>query len=171
MIMGIFLLNIELLIWATFCVFSLQPPTVAPTPQQVQGYIKEAVLPFLRCCAVFFHYLTGVSPPEALLIGMPINLFNNSHSTVLPTDHCGEEFELLCQYLSLPSSLSSHFHQGEILQHLVHSWCSDDATKQKLAEAGSYSTVSLIRYPIEVNELVPLPHDYSELISKVSTFT
>ena len=40
--------------------------TPPPSPWQLYLYLKEACLPFLRCAAFFFHYLTDVRPPEEL---------------------------------------------------------------------------------------------------------
>ena len=37
-----------------------------PTAWQVSTYIREAAMPFLRCAALFFHYITGVRAPESL---------------------------------------------------------------------------------------------------------
>ena len=37
--------------------------------------------------------------------------------------------------------------------------------------ADSASNLKSVRYPLAVNQLVPLPKDYSELINRVSTFT
>lgn len=31
--------------------------------------VKKGIMPYLRCAALFFHYLLGVSPPEELLQG------------------------------------------------------------------------------------------------------
>lgn len=81
------------------------------------------------------------------------------------TENCGEEFELLCHYLALPNCLTMHLTSGHILAHLVNSWCREEAVSQRLQE-GNY-----VRHPMQVNQLVTLPADYSELINQVSTFT
>ena len=31
--------------------------------------VKKGIMPYLRCAALFFHYLLGISPPEELLQG------------------------------------------------------------------------------------------------------
>lgn len=31
--------------------------------------VKKGIMPYLRCAALFFHYLLGVSPPEELQQG------------------------------------------------------------------------------------------------------
>uniref|UniRef100_A0A493TCC3 E3 ubiquitin-protein ligase n=1 Tax=Anas platyrhynchos platyrhynchos TaxID=8840 RepID=A0A493TCC3_ANAPP len=50
--------------------------------------VKKGIMPYLRCAALFFHYLLGVSPPEEL-------------------QQVSEEgqFKALCSYLSLPTNL------------------------------------------------------------------
>jgi hypothetical protein len=48
--------------------------------------VKDACVPFLRCCALFYHFLTGVPGPDVLMeVG-------------------GDSFENLCAYLGLPDS-------------------------------------------------------------------
>uniref|UniRef100_A0A663E5K0 E3 ubiquitin-protein ligase n=1 Tax=Aquila chrysaetos chrysaetos TaxID=223781 RepID=A0A663E5K0_AQUCH len=47
--------------------------------------VRKGIMPYLRCAAIFFHYLLGVSPPEELLQE--------------------GQFKALCSYLSLPTNL------------------------------------------------------------------
>jgi E3 ubiquitin-protein ligase UBR2 len=48
--------------------------------------VKSACIPFLRCCALFYHFLVGVPGPYVLMeVG-------------------GDTFENLCAYLGLPNS-------------------------------------------------------------------
>jgi E3 ubiquitin-protein ligase UBR2 len=48
--------------------------------------VKNACIPFLRCCALFYHFLVGVPGPNVLMeVG-------------------GDTFENLCAYLGLPNS-------------------------------------------------------------------
>uniref|UniRef100_A0A8D2KUZ5 E3 ubiquitin-protein ligase n=1 Tax=Varanus komodoensis TaxID=61221 RepID=A0A8D2KUZ5_VARKO len=61
--------------------------------QRVPGWylwdcIKRGITPYLRCAALFFHYLVGVPPPEEL--------------TLVSEDY---QFKALCDYLSLPTNL------------------------------------------------------------------
>uniref|UniRef100_A0A8D2J7Y9 E3 ubiquitin-protein ligase n=1 Tax=Varanus komodoensis TaxID=61221 RepID=A0A8D2J7Y9_VARKO len=58
--------------------------------QRVPGWylwdcIKRGITPYLRCAALFFHYLVGVPPPEELTLDY--------------------QFKALCDYLSLPTNL------------------------------------------------------------------
>ncbi|KAL8185338.1 UNVERIFIED_CONTAM: E3 ubiquitin-protein ligase ubr2, partial [Gekko kuhli] len=56
--------------------------------------IKAGIMPFLRCSAMFFHYLNGVPvPPELQESG-------------------GNQFEHLCSYLSLPNNLICLFQEN-----------------------------------------------------------
>ncbi|ELW48112.1 E3 ubiquitin-protein ligase UBR1 [Tupaia chinensis] len=50
--------------------------------------LKNGITPYLRCAALFFHYLLGVTPPEELL-----------------TNSAEGEYGALCSYLSLPTNL------------------------------------------------------------------
>ena len=56
-----------------------------------------------------------------------------------------------------------------IYKLLSFRWCGCDTVRGKLAD--SASNLKSVRYPLAVNQLVPLPKDYSELINRVSTFT
>ena len=51
------------------------------------------------------------------------------------------------------------------------SWCEDDSVQRQLLTTGGSGAVATIKYPMRVNHLIDLPHDYIELINKVSTFT
>jgi len=120
----------------------------------IRKHLEQAVLPFLRCSTLFFHYLTEVRFPEKLtLVGI-------SES---------EQLEVLCHYLDLPSRMSQlvDFSFDSFLSTLVKNWCGNDSVHQKLSVAAE----ELLRFPVAVNQLVPLPKDYSELINRVSTFT
>uniref|UniRef100_A0A8C5PGM3 E3 ubiquitin-protein ligase n=1 Tax=Leptobrachium leishanense TaxID=445787 RepID=A0A8C5PGM3_9ANUR len=111
--------------------------------------IKTAILPFLRCSALFFHYLNGVPAPEELTVNGMI-LFDN-----------------LCSYLSLPTNLLSLFqHNPEVSETLINSWCTNKEVKSVLV--GERTSIS---FPIESNKLIALPEDYSSLINKASNFS
>uniref|UniRef100_A0AAV2L6C4 E3 ubiquitin-protein ligase n=1 Tax=Knipowitschia caucasica TaxID=637954 RepID=A0AAV2L6C4_KNICA len=116
--------------------------------------VKAALLPFLRCCAMFFHYMNSTTPPAALLLSD------------------GDQWAALCSYLSIPSNillLYSHHHHH--LDSLIHSWCSDPRVLQRLSESRSGPGSVLVQFPRESNSLVDLPEDYSDLINRASTFT
>ncbi|XP_069420578.1 E3 ubiquitin-protein ligase UBR2 isoform X5 [Ovis canadensis] len=111
--------------------------------------VRAGIMPFLRCSALFFHYLNGVpSPPEIQASG---------------TSH----FEHLCNYLSLPNNLLCLFQENkEIMKLLIESWCHNIEVKRYLE--GERDAIS---YPRESNKLIDLPEDYSSLINQASNFS
>uniref|UniRef100_A0A8C0KC13 E3 ubiquitin-protein ligase n=1 Tax=Canis lupus dingo TaxID=286419 RepID=A0A8C0KC13_CANLU len=111
--------------------------------------VRNGIMPFLKCCALFFHYLNGVpSPPELQVSG---------------TSH----FEHLCNYLSLPNNLICLFQENnEITKLLIESWCHNIEVKRYLE--GERDAIS---YPRESNKLIDLPEDYSSLINQASNFS
>nr|CAD7425225.1 unnamed protein product [Timema monikensis] len=111
--------------------------------------VKEWSLPFLRCSALFYHFLTGVPAATAL------------------NELGGDTFENLCSYLGLPSTYEGLM-GATITRTLALRWASHIKVKQVLsgAQSGPYEK------PIpSINQLVTLPTDYSELINTVSMFT
>ncbi|XP_028334932.1 E3 ubiquitin-protein ligase UBR2 isoform X6 [Physeter macrocephalus] len=111
--------------------------------------VRAGIMPFLRCSALFFHYLNGVpSPPEIQASG---------------TSH----FEHLCNYLSLPNNFICLFQENkEIMKLLIESWCHNIEVKRYLE--GERDAIS---YPRESNKLIDLPEDYSSLINQASNFS
>uniref|UniRef100_A0A2K5DTH2 E3 ubiquitin-protein ligase n=1 Tax=Aotus nancymaae TaxID=37293 RepID=A0A2K5DTH2_AOTNA len=111
--------------------------------------VRAGIMPFLKCSALFFHYLNGVpSPPDIQVPG---------------TSH----FEHLCNYLSLPSNLICLFQENsEIMNSLIESWCHNSEVKRYLE-----GERDAIRYPRESNKLINLPEDYSSLINQASNFS
>uniref|UniRef100_A0A8B9N554 E3 ubiquitin-protein ligase n=1 Tax=Accipiter nisus TaxID=211598 RepID=A0A8B9N554_9AVES len=64
--------------------------------------LKAGIMPFLRCSALFFHYLNGVPAPSEIQ----------------------GTFEHLCSYLSLPNNLTCLFQENsDILNTLIESIC------------------------------------------------
>ncbi|CAL1294338.1 unnamed protein product [Larinioides sclopetarius] len=66
------------------------------------------------------------------------------------------EFESICSYLGLPPTLD------ELLA---------STSLKHLALSEPTETENLVRHPLQINKLVPLPSDYSDLINSVSQFT
>jgi len=122
--------------------------------------VKVASLPFMRCAALFYHHLTNVPGPDNLQ-----HLADN-------------EFEVLAGYLSLPTTPAALLAApppeaaagGLVLDELVKRWTSHPGVASLLKVKKS-NKVAPVTYPIKVNGLVPLPHDYSELINSTSGFT
>lgn len=138
-----------------------QSSTPHPMPQALMRHVKVHLLPFLRCSALFFHFLTEIPGPTAL------------KEPKLPS--LTEELRSLCAYLSLPSDMTCLFHWSQdsacigssTISTAVKRWCSHEHTKKTLATAG----VESLGYSIEANHLLKIPVDYSELINEASMFT
>ena len=47
-------------------------PVAGVSPPLLRQYVTAAVTPFLRCCALYFHFLTGVRAPAELLQPLPL---------------------------------------------------------------------------------------------------
>ncbi|XP_028676541.1 E3 ubiquitin-protein ligase UBR2 isoform X1 [Erpetoichthys calabaricus] len=135
-----------------FCL--LRQYTGSALRENVSGWhlwrcIKAGIMPYLRCSAMFFHYLNGVKPSPELL------------------GHDACQFEQLCRYLCLPTNLLLLFESNsELLSPIFQRWCGHPETQSHLL----CHNVSL-SYPRESNHLVPLPEDYSSLINQASSFT
>ncbi|KAM5262884.1 E3 ubiquitin-protein ligase UBR2 [Ctenodactylus gundi] len=121
----------------------------APSGWHLRHSVRAAILPFLKCSALFFHYLNGVpAPPDLQVSG---------------TSH----FEHLCHYLSLPTNLTCLFQENcEVMNSLIESWCQHSEVKRYLQ--GDRDAIS---YPRESNKLIDLPEDYSSLINQASNFS
>uniref|UniRef100_A0A6M2DXW0 E3 ubiquitin-protein ligase n=1 Tax=Xenopsylla cheopis TaxID=163159 RepID=A0A6M2DXW0_XENCH len=108
--------------------------------------IKQASLPFLRCCALFYHFLTDVPAPKTLTVGLGT-------------------YEELCAYLGLEKDFNKLINNA-YSSHLSVIWCDVDIVRGRLE-----NRKSLVIQPIAIPKLVTLPNDYSELINAVSLFT
>ncbi|KAG7252722.1 hypothetical protein CRUP_011969 [Coryphaenoides rupestris] len=114
--------------------------------------VKSAIMPFLRCTALFFHGLTGVPPPLDL-----------SSTAVASPGH----MEALCSYLALPANIFQLFwDHRESVTPLLQRWCQDPAVTKALKDE-----IQTIRYPRRRNHLIELPKDYSSLLNQASHFT
>ncbi|OWK09428.1 UBR1, partial [Cervus elaphus hippelaphus] len=108
--------------------------------------LKNGIIPYLRCAALFFHYLLGVTPPEELF-----------------TNAAEGEYNALCSYLSLPTNLFLLFQKyWDTVRPLLQRWCTDPALLNCLKQK---STVVRKR-----NSLIELPDDYSCLLNQASHF-
>ncbi|XP_021495068.1 E3 ubiquitin-protein ligase UBR1 isoform X1 [Meriones unguiculatus] len=111
--------------------------------------LKNGIIPYLRCAALFFHYLLGVTPPE--------ELFANSAEG---------EYSALCSYLSLPTNLFLLFQEyWDTVRPLLLRWCTDPASLNALKQKNA-----VVRYPRKRNSLIELPDDYSCLLNQASHF-
>ena len=109
--------------------------------------VMEKCLGFLRCAALFYHYLSGVTHPTEL-------------TNLLPPH---QEFILLAKYLSLPFSP----------KHLLDSPFSLVVAKKWVAHPNVGELVKDFKqtYVLTVPKLMDLPDDYSELINNISNFS
>uniref|UniRef100_A0A8C3HHS2 E3 ubiquitin-protein ligase n=1 Tax=Chrysemys picta bellii TaxID=8478 RepID=A0A8C3HHS2_CHRPI len=111
--------------------------------------VKKGITPYLRCAALFFHYMLRVPPPEDLLLVSEEG-----------------EFKALCSYLSLPTNLFLLFEEyWGTVNPLLQRWCADPAVLSFLKG----KNISL-RYPRKRNNLIELPEDYSCLLNQASQF-
>ncbi|XP_045481079.1 E3 ubiquitin-protein ligase UBR1 [Harmonia axyridis] len=108
--------------------------------------VQEASLPFLRCCVLFYHYLTEVpAAPTLEEIG-------------------GDTFSNMCAYLNLPEAPRDIF-IPEIMT-VVEKWCRHPDIQMFYLDPAKFQHKS-----ISATQLIELPVDYSELINSVSSFT
>ncbi|GFO34713.1 E3 ubiquitin-protein ligase ubr2 [Plakobranchus ocellatus] len=120
-----------------------------PCPTTLLLHVNNACLPFLRCCAILYHHLTGVMYPPELTC-------KNSH-----------ELRHLLHYLALPAHLPDLFtKQGPTTTALIKSWCSCASVRERM----SASSEALVHHPLKLNQLIDLPQDYSLLLNEASTF-
>ncbi|XP_014664856.1 PREDICTED: E3 ubiquitin-protein ligase UBR2-like isoform X1 [Priapulus caudatus] len=119
------------------------------TPPRLLQMVRSATLPFLRCAAIFFHFVTNVPAPHDLCLEFP-----------------NSEGESICTYLALPSSFTQLVEEP-LVNRLVSRWCDHPTARDMM----SHRSRRLLDYPLEINQLVHLPSDYSELINQASLFT
>lgn len=113
--------------------------------------VESACRPFLRCCAIYFHYLTDVPPPNEL------------------TQVRGDTYEKLCQYLGLPTTCDALIYSHlEVALKLMAVWRRHSTVWNHMS---GERKVTIIKDPLKVNKLIDLPDDYSELINSISQFT
>lgn len=134
-----------------------------PSDIQILQCIQEGMLPFLRCSALYYHFITDITPPQQLQ-----QLDSN-------------EYQHLCHYLGLPIYISEIL-KSSSLKQLALNWArhprilhllnlkQNKSDKVENSSNESFSN-SLVIHPLTVNQLVDLPADYSELINGVSLFT
>uniref|UniRef100_A0A2P2HWE1 E3 ubiquitin-protein ligase n=1 Tax=Hirondellea gigas TaxID=1518452 RepID=A0A2P2HWE1_9CRUS len=128
-----------------YCRKTLGLKHVDVDPQKLLPYVMKNCLPYLRCCGLFFHLLTGCAAPEEL-----------RSSVWVPES----EYYCLLRYLGLPTSLANS------LQHftsITKKWM----THPRLSKCLVKKTFDGHRV-LKVNLLMPLTRDYSELISEVA---
>ncbi|XP_011302105.1 E3 ubiquitin-protein ligase UBR2 [Fopius arisanus] len=112
------------------------------TLSEVWRRVKIASLPFLRCCVLYFHYITDVPAPVELTV------------------KDGDTYENIMMYLGLETSCEGLL-ESEGVRRLAKNWVEHPRARLSVG----------VKEPLRVNGLVKLPEDYSELINTVSLFT
>ncbi|KAL3216688.1 hypothetical protein MRX96_032860 [Rhipicephalus microplus] len=107
--------------------------------------VHEGLRPFMRCSAIFLHFLSSRPPPDALCVAG------------------GDTWGALCEFLSVPTDLSSIL-ESPVLRQLAIGWASHPRVRVHLRYP------RLVRHPVQPNRLVELPSDFSELINEASLF-
>lgn len=113
---------------------------------EVWNLIKNCCIPFLRCCSLFYHFLTGVPPPSVL------------------TELNGDTYFNMCNYLGLPTTCFQLFDKT-LTKTLIRNWSKHE--KSLKIHKGS---LKIFKDWMRINELVPLPDDYCHLLNDASTF-
>ncbi|XP_050308066.1 E3 ubiquitin-protein ligase UBR2 isoform X2 [Anthonomus grandis grandis] len=124
---------------------NIKEPNVSTS--KVWETVKEQSKPFLRCCVLFYHYLTEVPAPTCL------------------QEVDGDTFENICAYLDLPTSPQELFDNG-IVFDLIQLWVSHQEVRNYVEKVKNNTLTEMHGPP----RLIELPDDYSELINSASTF-
>ena len=153
--------------------------------------LRSKLLPFLRCTALFYHYLTEIMPPKKLSDDFLQSAGGSMH------DIEEREFVILCEYLALPKKLSELFSNVSLVS-LAQLWARHPRIsiifeeneklnsqapapsrqlvttnhpaggQEEQPENTSYLPFKLIKQPHTTNQLIDLPEDYTELINRVA---
>ncbi|KAE8752531.1 hypothetical protein FOCC_FOCC000653 [Frankliniella occidentalis] len=124
------------------------PTELLPSPKTVAKLVKEYCQPFLRCCVLFFHFLTTVPARDVL------------------TTQGGDTFDNMCSYLGISDSWRNTIFD-DTMQALVIHWANHPRVQTLFRKSGE---LEVFTSPLKINRLVPLPEDYSELLCSVLEF-
>ncbi|KAI8121103.1 E3 ubiquitin-protein ligase UBR1 [Lucilia cuprina] len=137
-----------------------QPAVELLTPQMVYtilDHIKMEMREFLRCCCLFFHFVTDVEFPDFLAT----------------TE--SDTYENMCKYLGLNTQLEAYFDNATPFATILEMFASHhditnlDVVTTKLKRTGDPLVIVPCTRPVP--KLVSLPEDYSDLINSVSDFS
>jgi len=128
------------------------PAEYLADPVLVWKKLMMASIGFMRCCGLFYQYLSDVTAPGEL------------NSSMLLPEH---EFSLIARYLALPSNPRELFESDYSLS-IVRKWVNHPNIHIRFNNSESTNNQSFI---LQVPKLISLPEDYSELINLVSNFT
>ncbi|XP_075982328.1 ubr1 ubiquitin ligase isoform X2 [Anticarsia gemmatalis] len=116
-------------------------------PEDVWDKVKSQCHRFLRCCCLFFHFLSDIQPPtELTVVG-------------------GDTWDTMCGYLDLPKTFSELADTLDARRRIVD-W-------QKLSQDWYSGLIkpSVVLEPKDPPKLISLPDDFSELMNIVSEFS
>ncbi|KAI2798556.1 E3 ubiquitin-protein ligase ubr1, partial [Blomia tropicalis] len=138
---------------------------------QVTSNIRNKLLPFLRCCTIFSHFLTDIKLPKRILEMSPINTEKSAQLQ-------WEEYDLLCRYVGLECNFS--FLEISQLRSVALFWPRHFRVKEifetKRNDGNSVQTVLkpdclYLTQPHRLNRLFQLPHDYTDFLNSTAKFT
>jgi len=141
-----------------------------PTGEELVTFLKKSLLPLLRCSALLFHFLTNVTPPTLLKESSSLSSGGSDDSFSIL------EFDSLTKYLGLSSSFDRLL-ESQLLRQLVLNWIRHPRvhllTSNTVVQNKSPTEIplKLISQPHDVNQLISLPRDYSDLINSVGQFS
>ncbi|XP_060806415.1 E3 ubiquitin-protein ligase UBR1 [Amyelois transitella] len=116
-------------------------------PSDVWDKVKGQCRTFLRCCCLFYHFLSDVIPPTEL------------------TTVDGDTWDIMCGYLDMPLTFKELI-DCPLARKKAREW-SDMSNDWFNNEIASHIVVE----PSEPPKLIPLPEDFSELMNVVSEFS
>jgi len=113
---------------------------------QVWNLVKNAAIPFLRCCSLFYYFLTNIKPPSVL------------------TELNGDTYYNMCSYLGLPTTCADLFN-NMFINTLIRKW----SLNTKLIKIKS-GELTMLRDWSKISDLVTLPDEYSVVMKNVLKF-
>ena len=119
---------------------------------KLKEHVLESLLPFMRCSAVFFHYLTGVKLPDNLSVDVAVDEMNTLQKYLNLTE--GTNAILSLEMLTC----------DPLVEKMVERWCKHEEVTQQL------QSITDVPCYMHARRLIKLPKDYSTLINRVSGF-
>ncbi|XP_011198244.2 E3 ubiquitin-protein ligase UBR1 isoform X2 [Bactrocera dorsalis] len=119
------------------------------------AHIKKQMREYLRCCCLFFHFVTEVEFPDEFL------------------PEKSDTYENMCKYLGLETGLAAYFDSAGCYASILETFATHpdlvycDVTTKKKRCGRNFDLVPCTQ---SVPRLVDLPEDYSDLINSVSEF-
>eukprot|EP00794_Sanderia_malayensis_P020331 gene20331-22331_t len=138
-------------------------------PDMLFCYVISQCLPFLRCSALFYHFLTDISPPSLLVFESDSLSQADSHEH----SQSAVEVAAICNYLSLPTNVvgilpfaNDNDESIEVSKAIIERWFTNESIEEFL-KSPRYEQLIM---PLSSVSLIPLPKEYSQLITRSSGF-